>query len=86
MREVAAGAGACGRAIEDDFIQYMLGLTVKMEPYLTSMKLDFDRKHPIEVEAIFGNPIRAAAAGGVQCPRIESLYRQLKFLDQRNRD
>ena len=85
MREVAAGSGACGREIGDDFIEYMLGLTREMTPYLTSMKIDCDMKRPMEVEAIFGRPLRAAHEAGAQCPRMEMLYQQLKFIDERNR-
>lgn len=84
MREVAQGAKAQGRAIADDFIQKMLDDTVKMKPYRTSMKIDYDEGRPLEVEAIFGNPLRAAQAAGVQLPQIAMLYQQLKFLSDRN--
>ena len=81
MREVAAASGACGRPIADEFIAHMLGLTEKMTPYRTSMKIDHELKRPMEVEAVFGAPLAAAADAGCACPRIETLYRQLKFLD-----
>ena len=85
MREVTAGATGVGREIKGDFIEYMLGLTRQMTPYRTSMKVDCDMKRPMEVEAVFGRPVRAASASGVDCPRIEALYRQLRFIDARNR-
>jgi 2-dehydropantoate 2-reductase len=85
MREVLAGAAACNRPIPDSFVQKMLDHTEKMTPYRTSMKLDFDTGRPLEVEAIFGNPLRAAMRAGAQLPQIATLYRQLKFLDARNR-
>ncbi|MBW4486848.1 MAG: putative 2-dehydropantoate 2-reductase [Trichocoleus desertorum ATA4-8-CV12] len=84
MREVALGAKVQNRAIADDFIQKMLDDTVKMKPYRTSMKIDYDEGRPLEVEAIFGNPLRAAQAAGVQLPQIAMLYQQLKFLSDRN--
>jgi 2-dehydropantoate 2-reductase len=84
MREVALGAKAQGRTIANDFIQKMLDDTVKMKPYRTSMKIDYDEGRPLEVEAIFGNPLRAAQAAGVQLPQIAMLYQQLKFLSDRN--
>jgi 2-dehydropantoate 2-reductase len=37
----------------------------------------------MEVEAIYGNPLRVAQAAGAVVPRLETLYRQLKFLDGR---
>ncbi|HEY9670442.1 MAG TPA: putative 2-dehydropantoate 2-reductase [Waterburya sp.] len=85
MREVVAGAACCDRIIPDHFIQTMLDYTEKMTPYRTSMKIDYDEKRPLEVEAIFGNPLRVATAVGTDLPLISMLYRQLKFLDARNR-
>jgi 2-dehydropantoate 2-reductase len=85
MRETVAGAAGCDRAIPDSTIQKMLDRTDKMKPYLTSMKLDYNAKRPLELEAIFGNPVRMANAAGVSLPRVEMLYRQLQFLDRKNR-
>ena len=39
----------------------------------------------MEVEAIYGNPLRAGQHAGARMPLVETLYRQLKFLDERNR-
>jgi 2-dehydropantoate 2-reductase len=85
MWEVAAGAKSTGRIIPESFIQTMLDYTVKMKPYRTSMKIDFDECRPLEIEAIFGNPFRKAEAAGVNLQQIRCLYQQLKFLDMRNR-
>ncbi|MDY6899313.1 MAG: putative 2-dehydropantoate 2-reductase [Cyanobacteriota bacterium] len=84
MHEVAAGAKSDGRIIKDSFIQMMLDYTVKMKPYRTSMKIDYDENRPLEVEAIFGNPLRKAQEKGITLPQIECLYQQLKFLDAKN--
>ena len=85
MYEVAAGSFSCGRIIPDSFIQTMLDYTVKMKPYRTSMKIDYDERRPLEVEAIFGNPLRKAQAAGVDLPQISCIYQQLKFLDEKIR-
>lgn len=85
MREVVAAAGGYGLEIQESFIQKRLQDTVKMKPYLTSMKLDYDFHHPMEIEAIFGNPMRAAQQVGVPVPQMTMLYQQLKFLETRNR-
>ena len=81
MAEVIAGAKSCHRIICDDFIPQMLEHTLKMKPYRTSMKIDYDESRPLEVEAIFGNPIRMAQQAGTKLPQIEVLYRMLKFVD-----
>lgn len=85
MREVVAGAAGCDRTIPESFVEKMLDNTDKMEPYLTSMKLDYDRRNALEIEAIFGNPLRTAKSAGVSLPRMSMLYQQLKFLDAQNR-
>ncbi len=85
MREVVAGGAATGRIIPESFIQTMLDYTEKMTPYRTSMKIDYDEGRPLEVETMFGNPLRTAAAAGADLPLIGMLYRQLKFLDAKNR-
>jgi 2-dehydropantoate 2-reductase len=56
-----------------------------MKPYRTSMKIDYDMKRPLEIEAIVGNPLRAAQTAGTELPLIAMLYKQLKFLDTKNR-
>ncbi|MBE9123075.1 putative 2-dehydropantoate 2-reductase [Tychonema sp. LEGE 07199] len=81
MAEVIAAAKSCDRIIPDNFIPNMLEYTHKMKPYRTSMKIDYDESRPLEVEAIFGNPIRVAEKAGVKLPQIEVLYRMLKFVD-----
>jgi len=86
MNEVSLGAKSTGRLIPASFIETMLDYTVKMKPYRTSMKIDYDEKRPLEVEAIFGNPLRTAAENDVSLPLIRCLYQQLKFLDIRNRN
>ncbi|WP_414549408.1 ketopantoate reductase C-terminal domain-containing protein [Anabaena sp. CCY 0017] len=82
--EVVAGAKSSGRIIPDKFIQTMLNYTLKMKPYRTSMKIDYDEHRPLEVEAIFGNPLKKAQVAGVNLPLISCLYHQLKFLNKRN--
>jgi 2-dehydropantoate 2-reductase len=82
MREVCDGAAACGHPIEPAFIDKMVSYTDTMPPYLTSMKLDYDAHRPMEVESIFGNPVRAAQASGAKVPLVEMLYRELKYLDE----
>lgn len=83
MGEVGAAAEAVGRPLPDGFVGEMLRMTESMVPYRPSMKLDHDAGRPMELEAIYANPVRAARAAGCEVPRIESLWRQLAFLDQR---
>jgi len=85
MREIAAAAKAAdGRIIDDGFIQSQLADTEKMAPYRPSMLLDCEAGRPMEIEAIFGAPLRAARAAGFRTPRLETLYEQLRSLDARS--
>ncbi len=77
MQEVATAAATCARPIDNSFIHKMITNTEKMRPYAPSMKLDFDRGNPMEIESIYGNPIRAAKSKGISMPETEKLYRQL---------
>lgn len=83
MREVVVDAQACGVAISDETVETMLTNTEKMKPYRTSMKIDYDEGRPMEVETMFGNPLRAAQQAGAKSPLLEKLYDQLKLLDAR---
>jgi 2-dehydropantoate 2-reductase len=80
MREVVSGARANRRHIPDEFVDQMMRDTDRMVPYRTSMLIDYEAGRPMEVEAIFGNPLRAARAAGAECPRIAELYAALKAL------
>ncbi len=83
VREVHAGAAACGVHVAEKSIQTTIDVTRVMVPYDSSMRLDFLAGRPMEVEAILGNPLRTATSHGFPMPHVETLYRQLKFLDRR---
>ena len=84
MEEVVRGAAAERRRIPRSFIRKMLDDTDRMPSYLTSMRIDYDHRRPMELGAIFGNPLRRTRAAGVELPLIDMLYRQLCFLDYAN--
>jgi len=82
MREIAAAANAsAGRIIDDGFLRGQLRDTEKMAPYRPSMLLDCEAGRPMEVEAIFGAPLRAARQAHCPTPRLETLYQLLKHID-----
>ncbi len=61
----------------------MLAHTEAIEPYRTSMKIDYDENRPLEVETIVGKPLRTAQSLGVSVPAMTMLYQQLSFLNSR---
>lgn len=48
------------------------------------MKDDFDAKKPLELRAIYENPIRIAKENHVAMPLTEMLYQQLVYLNEKN--
>lgn len=82
--EVRAIAAAYGRPINDTYVRNMLKNTETMKPYRTSMKIDFDLHRPLEIEAIFGQPLDAARQKGVSTPKLDMLYQQLVFFNPSN--
>jgi 2-dehydropantoate 2-reductase len=85
MMEVWRGAEACGHGFDESFVEQMLTDTEQMTPYAPSMRLDFDAGRPMEVDAIYAAPLAAAAAAGAELPKVEALWRQLRFLDAAHR-
>lgn len=84
IEEVVTGATACGATIPSGYASQMVQSTGAMKPYLTSMKLDADAGRPLEIDAMYARPLRAAATAGVRLPLIEMLYGQLAFIDARS--
>ena len=80
--EVHQAAGACGVEIPTEIIEKNIEVTRVMVPYDSSMRLDFLAGRPMEIDAIFGAPIRHAAAAGFEMPRVDTVRRQLQFLQQ----
>jgi 2-dehydropantoate 2-reductase len=83
MQEVVAAAAGCGVALPDDLVQSMIDITRPIPAYRTSTQIDHQLGRPMEIEAMFGEPLRAARAAGVKTPRLEHLYEALKRLDAR---
>lgn len=81
MREVQAGAASQGREIPDQYIDQMMAFTDAMVSYMPSMMLDARHNRAMEVESIYGEPVRTAMENGVLLVRTQTLYRQLTLLN-----
>lgn len=80
MVEVQRAAGAQGFAIPDAFVDKQFEVTPPMGEYQPSSLVDFRAGREVEVEPIWGEPLRRAQAVGVAMPRLEGLYRRLREL------
>ncbi len=77
MDEVAAAAARFGHVIPEKFIQGQIDVTRPMGPYQPSSLVDFLAGRAVEIEAIWGEPLRRAQAAGAAMPRLEQLYGRL---------
>ncbi len=80
MFEVIQAARKCGYDLSDELPDKMIKMTMQMKPYAPSMKLDFDNKRPLEIEAIYSAPILAARKAGYEMKKVTMLEQQLKFI------
>lgn len=80
MKEVQAIARAAGFEIEEAFLDRQFDLTRPMGPYKPSSLIDFELGRSVEVESIWGEPVRRAERLGLPVPRLETLYRLLLSL------
>ncbi len=74
MCEVIAGAAALGFVIDSSVPAFEIERSRKMGPYRPSSLVDFERGLPVEIAAIWGEPLRRASAAGAQLPRLEMLH------------
>lgn len=84
MLEVTSVAAALGFEIENEFVEFQIKRTYPMKDYRPSSMIDFVKGYPVEVEAIWGEPLRRAKAVGVATPRLEELDARIReMLSQR---
>ena len=74
MAEVITAANALSIPLPASLIDSRLDFTRTMGPYHSSMQLDRHFNRPMEIEAILGNPVRAASAANVPTPYMTMLY------------
>jgi len=77
MDELAVAARALGHTVTEEFIRGQIDITPAMGAYAPSSLVDFLAGREVEVEAIWGEPLRRARAAGLAMPRLEKLYGEL---------
>ena len=80
MREVIQVANKLGYNLSNSLIDHNIKETKSMGPYRPSSMIDFMEGRPVEVEAIWGNPVRVGRSVGVEIPKMEALYDSIKSL------
>lgn len=85
MNEVINAANKCGCDLPATISSEQVTLTETMGAYKPSTLLDFEAGRALEIEAIWGEPLRRAQAAGAKMPRLAQLYQRLKALDASRR-
>ncbi len=85
MNEVIAGANKCGIALRTAEALEQIKRTKTLGAYKPSTLIDYEAGKPLEIEAIWGEPLRRATAAGAKMPQLEKLYEELKTLDRERR-
>jgi len=78
MKEVQAAAAARGHGFEDSHIKRQFVVTAGMGPYRPSSLIDFVEGRDVEVEGIWGEPLRRGLAAGVKMPETEKLVAEIR--------
>ncbi|MFJ4344187.1 putative 2-dehydropantoate 2-reductase [Pseudomonas sp. NPDC089401] len=85
MAEVVQGAAACGHALPEGYAEHLLRITEQMPDYWPSMYHDHAQQRPLELQAIYAEPLARAQAAGCSLPRMQMLHQALAFIERANR-
>jgi len=80
MDEVIDAANACGLALDKAVARVQIKRTEKLGAFKPSTLSDWETGKPLEIEPIWGEPLRRAAAAGANLPLLEMIYALLKSL------
>lgn len=80
MAEVVAAAAACGYPLSENLISGTLKFTEAMPAYYPSMYHDYAKQRPMELEAIYKAPLRAAKQVDCTMPKTRMLLQTLEYL------
>jgi 2-dehydropantoate 2-reductase len=83
MNEVIMAANKCGFPLPAAAALEQVKRTALMGAYKPSTLIDFEAGRPLEIEAIWGEPLRRARAAGAATPQLQQLYEKLKAIDSR---
>jgi len=78
MLEVVAAAAGLGFVIEGEFVEKQISRTYPMKDYRPSSMLDYVKGYPVEVEAIWSEPLRRAEEARVEVPRLRELEGEIR--------
>jgi len=78
MSEVLDAAGRLGHPITAEFADFQIERSYSMGPYKPSSMIDWEHGRPVEVDAIWGEPLRQGTKAGASLPRLTMLHALLR--------
>ena len=78
MNEVLSAANALGHPIEPSYVDFHIERTYAMGAYKPSTLVDWLAGNELEIEPIWGEPLRQARAAGIAMPQLTRLYQSMK--------
>ena len=85
MDETIAIANACGHNLPTAIALEQIKQTRTMGDFKPSTLIDYLAGRPLEIEPIWGEPLRRGQAKGIEAPQLAKLYRELTALDRAER-
>jgi 2-dehydropantoate 2-reductase len=82
MNEVIEAANRCGYPLEPSAPHEQMKRTETMGAYKPSTLLDWEAGRPLEIGAIWDEPLRRASTVGANMPRLEIVYALLRALGE----
>ncbi len=83
MDEVLDAARRLGHEIPDSFADWQVDRSDSMGAYKPSSMIDYQLGRPVEVQAIWGEPLRQGVAAGAKMPRLEMLHAIIRHVTER---
>ncbi len=77
MSEVGAAAAACGHPFHPNHIPSQFKVTATMGAYRPSSLIDYQEGREVEVEGIWGEPLRRGEAAGIAMPELQALKAEI---------
>ena len=78
MDEVAAAAASRGHPFDEKHIRWQLEMTDGMGPYRPSSLIDYLAGREVEVDGIWGEPLRRGEAAGATMPELRTLLAEIR--------
>jgi len=78
MSEVLDAAGRLGHQITNEFADFQIERSYSMGAYKPSSMIDWEQGYPVEVDAIWGEPLRQGIKAGASLPRLAMLHALLR--------